>query len=58
MVIMTETFNCFVYGITVEVVDGMCQQDCSIEECTLNRDNEPGYKADKEETDFDESAGV
>ena len=58
MVIMTETFNCFVYGITVEVVDGVCQQECFIEDCTLNRDLQPGYKAEKEETDSDESAGV
>ena len=55
MVIMTETFNCFVYGITVEVVDGVCQQDCSIEDCTRNRDLQPGYKADKEKTGSGES---
>lgn len=53
-----ETFKCFVYREEVQLVDGVCQEDCSIEECNLNRDNEPGYKADKEETDFDESAGV
>jgi hypothetical protein len=58
MVIMTETFNCLIYGVTVEIVDGVCQQDCSIEDCTLNRDLQSGYKADKEETDSDESVGV
>lgn len=33
-----ETFKCFVYGEDVKVVDGVCQEDCSIEECLLNRD--------------------
>ena len=41
---MMETFKCFVYGENVTVVDGVCQGDCSIEECNLNRDNRPDYE--------------
>ena len=46
---MMETFKCFVYGENVTVVDGVCQEDCSINECNLNRDNRPDSKAKKEE---------
>ena len=35
-----ETFICFVYGEEVQVIDGVCQEDCSIEKCLLNRDNQ------------------
>lgn len=38
---MTEKTRCFVYGEEVTVIDGYCQVDCSIEECTLNLDNAP-----------------
>ena len=38
---MTEKTRCFVYGEEVTVIDGYCQVDCSIEECTLNFDNAP-----------------
>ena len=41
-------FRCFVYGGEVQVVDGVCQEDCSIEECNLNRDNQPDYKPKNE----------
>lgn len=34
-----ETFDCFVYGEEVPVIDGVCQEDCSIEECLLNQVN-------------------
>ena len=33
---MEEKQKCIVYGDEVTVVDGACQEDCSIEECTLN----------------------
>ena len=35
-----ETFRCFVYSEEVQVIDGVCQEECSIEECLLNRDNQ------------------
>lgn len=49
-----ETFRCFVYGEEVELVDGVCQEDCSIEECNLNRDNQSEKKPDRQDKD-DES---
>lgn len=39
-----ETFRCFVYNEDVELIDGVCQEDCSIEECNLNRDVQPEKK--------------
>ena len=47
-----ETFDCFVYGIEVKVIDGVCQEDCSIEECNLNQDNQPKYKSKREEAGY------
>lgn len=41
---MTETIKCFVYGENVTVIDGACQEDCSIEECNLNRDIQPDHE--------------
>ena len=44
-----ETFKCFVYGIEVQVIEGICQEDCSIEECNLKRDmQQPGDEEKKE----------
>lgn len=39
-----KTFRCFVFGEEVLLIDGVCQEDCSIEECNLNRDNQPDNK--------------
>ncbi len=35
-----ETFKCFVYGEEVQLINGVRQEDCSIEECLLNRDHQ------------------
>lgn len=43
-----ETFRCFVYGEEVPVIDGVCQMECSIEDCLLNRDNHPDYRPTNE----------
>lgn len=45
---MKETFKCFVYDEEVTVVDGVCQEDCSIEECNLNKENQPVNEVIKE----------
>lgn len=41
-----SSYDCFVHGITVKPVDGFCQKNCSIDECTMTSD---GTKDGKEE---------
>ena len=48
-----ETFKCFVYREEVQLVDGVCQEDCSIEECNLNRDNQTEDQKRKEGAGYD-----
>ena len=47
---MKEIHKCIVYGEEVTVIDGVCQEDCSIEDCTLNRDGTYSTE-NNEETD-------
>ena len=44
-----ETLDCFVYGEEVTVIDGVCQEDCSIEDCNLNRDGMLDKKRSEED---------
>ena len=50
-----ETFKCFVYGEEVTIIDGVCQEDCSVEECNLNRDNNQLEKKQDRQDKDDES---
>ena len=51
---MEKKEKCLVYGEEVTIVDGVCQEDCSIQECNLNRDTQPEKKPDRQNKD-DES---